>query len=147
MKNRFENEYTVAVAALAAARAAAVAACYAANHFPVIENDGYPNWDECFFGETLTAVKAAQKALDEVWVKWNAENKRLNAEREAAKVERKKAKAAAAGMTVEEYDEAKKLNAKIRRYEKEIAELEAEIAAAREAIEYRRRFIAEARGN
>lgn len=143
MKNRYTNELRVAETKTFDAYYAAQCACRAADYFPAKDGEGWPEWEKCFFGETLEALKAARLAEHEIRVKWTEEEEKLEAEREARKVEREAADAAALNMTVEEYREHKKLQAKIRRYEREIADYEREIANLREAIEYRKKWIAE----
>lgn len=83
MKNVFKKELDAATDARIKARQAAVTACHAANHYPVAEADGYPDWDACFFGETLIALREAEAKEYEAWVKWRNENIRLRVEAKA----------------------------------------------------------------
>ena len=59
----------------------------------------------------------------------------------AAAVAKKNAKAAAMGMTIEQYEEAQKLKAKKARYNREIAEAEAMIAKLQKEITRKKNFI------
>ena len=67
----------------------------------------------------------------ETWSEWEERMAREKAERKAKQAAKEAEKAAAAGMTVTEYKAAKAKAAKRARLEKEIAELEAELAAKR----------------
>lgn len=78
-------------------------------------------------------------------------NKRKEAERKEAEKKERKAKkeaeeAKAKGMTIEEYKEYKKEEAKIKRYKREIEKMEAEIKEIQRKINYRKNYITKNRG-
>ena len=71
---------------------------------------------------------------------------RKEAERKERKAKREAEEAEAKGMTIEEYKEYKKEEAKIKRYQTEIKKMEAEIKEIQRKINYRKNYIAKNKG-
>ena len=78
--------------------------------------------------------KVEELRWGETWAEIEERRAREKAERKAKREAKEAEKAAAAGMTVDEYKAAKAKAAKRARLEKEIAELEAELAHKREKL-------------
>lgn len=77
------------------------------------------------------------------WEEREAERETEREAEKAKKLAKEIAKAEAAGMTLEQYREEKKAQAKMKRYKKEIEEYERLIAKYQEEIEFRKKWIAE----
>lgn len=92
---------------------------------------GAPQTDEEFkkFCDDTLAKKKAEKEKEEKAKQRKIDNEKRNAEKN--------------GMTVEEYRAYKKLQAKKRRYEREIAEFEEQIKKLQNAIAWKKRFLEE----
>ena len=84
--------------------------------------------------EELEAIEAENNARIEEALKEKAN-------KEAAKKQKEIEKAAALGMTEEEYKAYKKEEAKKRRYAREIKEMEEEIAKLKAGIAYRKKYL------
>ena len=84
--------------------------------------------------EELAAIEAEDNARIEEALKEKAN-------KEAAKKQKEIEKAAALGMTEEEYKVYKKEEAKKRRYAREIKEMEEEIAKLKAGIAYRKKYL------
>ena len=67
------------------ARNAAYEAVVKAKHYPVIDSDGYPDWEACYFGDTAAAYFDAQAELERVRTALRLENEQKCEERKAAR--------------------------------------------------------------
>lgn len=77
------------------------------------------------------------------WVAEREEEKRKEEEKKARAAKREEEKAAAQGLTIEEYKELKKKEAKVKRYEKENRDAEKQIEELKKEIARRERMIEE----
>jgi len=93
-------------------------------------------------GKAPQTDKEFKKFCDETLAEKKAEKEKEERTKQR-KIENEKRRAEENGMTVEEYRAYKKLQAKKKRYAKEIAEFEKEIEKLQKAIAWKKKFIEE----
>ena len=123
-----KRNYNEALENYRTARANAWKAVEETKHYVAIAEDGYPNWEACYFGETAEAYFFAKAELAKASKAYEAEKK---AEAEKRKAERKAFEANNPEIVAE-----RKRKASLKRYATEKAKLEKEIAEKVKLLRY-----------
>lgn len=76
--------YNLALARYNETRHAAYKAVVEAKHYPVIDSDGYPDWEACYFGSTAVAYFDAKAAFEKARHAYYLEVEKKREERKAA---------------------------------------------------------------